>query len=93
MSEDARVVVACVASALAGGAAAWAYMALLRRQVAGVAAGRPSSMLLGFLVRMAVFGVPLAAAMWYDQRVGIAFAVGFVLPRALWLRRLRNADA
>jgi hypothetical protein len=93
MSEEARLVVACAASALAGGVAAWAYMVLLRRQVEGLAAGRPPRILLGFAARMAVFGVPLAAAMWYDQRAGIAFAAGFILPRALWLRRLRNADA
>jgi hypothetical protein len=82
-----QLVAACAAAALAGAAVAWVYLALLRRQVTSATAGSAATMLGGFVLRLAIFAGPLAVAMWLDHRVGIAFAVGFTVPRMLLVRK------
>ena len=84
------LITACAVAAVAGAATAWLYLFLLRRQVAGMMSGKGIAVLGGFVLRLAVFAAPLAVAMWLDHRVGIAFAVGFIVPRALLIRRLRR---
>ena len=91
--EHGLTVLQVVTGLVAGVVMVRVYFVLLHKQVERIADGAyPAATLgLGFLVRMALFGGAMALLLWWDTRAGIAYAVSFLVARALRMRRYDRA--
>ena len=87
--DHAIIAAQLLGGAAAGGAMAWLYFLLLRRQVERFAAGEGhlGRSVFGYASRLALIGGLMALLLWWHIRAALAYAVVFLVVRAWKLRK------